>query len=434
MRNFVLALQHVLAMFGATVLVPLITGLNPGVALFTAGAGTLMFHFISGGQVPVFLGSSFAFIAGILTVKAIPGLGLEHATGAFLGVGVVYIVMAALVYFVGPDRVKKVFPPIVTGPIIIVIGLILAPVAIDMATSNWTVALITMAAVILTGIVSKGFFRFIPILTGVIIGYIAALIFGLVDLTPVMETGWLRLPAFAAPKFSLQAFSIIVPIALVTMIEHIGDITTNGAVVGKNFFEKPGLHRTLLGDGVATALAGFLGGPANTTYGENTGVLAVTKNYNPSILRTAAGIAIVLSFIGKFGALIQTIPPAVMGGVSFILFGMIASIGIKTLVDNAPDLANLRNSSVVFIILITGILGIMDQGVLGLDKVQNPLTISLTSQASLSGLSLAALLGVILNWVIGLIPDRVEEETAAQLYSGSKVPSVAKKIKEDKVL
>ena len=434
MRNFVLALQHVLAMFGATVLVPLITGLNPGVALFTAGAGTLMFHFISGGQVPVFLGSSFAFIAGILTVKAIPGLGLEHATGAFLGVGVVYIVMAALVYFVGPDRVKKVFPPIVTGPIIIVIGLILAPVAIDMATSNWTVALITMAAVILTGIVSKGFFRFIPILTGVIIGYIAALIFGLVDLTPVMETGWLRLPAFAAPKFSLQAFSIIVPIALVTMIEHIGDITTNGAVVGKNFFEKPGLHRTLLGDGVATALAGFLGGPANTTYGENTGVLAVTKNYNPSILRTAAGIAIILSFIGKFGALIQTIPPAVMGGVSFILFGMIASIGIKTLVDNAPDLANLRNSSVVFIILITGILGIMDQGVLGLDKVQNPLTISLTSQASLSGLSLAALLGVILNWVIGLIPDRVEEETAAQLYSGSKVPSVAKKIKEDKVL
>jgi len=434
MRNFVLALQHVLAMFGATVLVPLITGLNPGVALFTAGAGTLMFHFISGGQVPVFLGSSFAFIAGILTVKAIPGLGLEHATGAFLGVGVVYIVMAALVYFVGPDRVKKVFPPIVTGPIIIVIGLILAPVAIDMATSNWTVALITMAAVILTGIVSKGFFRFIPILTGVIIGYIAALIFGLVDLTPVMETGWLRLPAFAAPKFSLQAFSIIVPIALVTMIEHIGDITTNGAVVGKNFFEKPGLHRTLLGDGVATALAGFLGGPANTTYGENTGVLAVTKNYNPSILRTAAGIAIVLSFIGKFGALIQTIPPAVMGGVSFILFGMIASIGIKTLVDNAPDLANLRNSSVVFIILITGILGIMDQGVLGLDKVQNPLTISLTSQASLSGLSLAALLGVILNWVIGLIPDRVEEEAAAQSYSGSKVPSVAKKIKEDKVL
>lgn len=429
MRNFILALQHVLAMFGATVLVPLITGLNPAVALFTAGAGTLTFHLITGGQVPVFLGSSFAFIAGILAVDAIPGLSLAHATGAFLGVGVVYLLMAILVYFVGPDRVKKVFPPIVTGPIIIVIGLILAPVAIDMASNHWPVALITMAAIILVGIVSKGFFRFIPILSGVIIGYIAAAVFGLVDLTPVYETAWLRFPDFMAPKFSLEAFSIIVPIALVTMIEHIGDITTNGAVVGKNFFERPGLHRTLLGDGVATALAGLLGGPANTTYGENTGVLAVTKNYNPAILRYAAVIAIILSFIGKFGALIQTIPVAVMGGVSFILFGMIASIGVKTLIDSGPDLTNLRNSSVVFIILITGILGILDQGVLGLDKVQNPLAISITSQASLSGLSLAALLGVILNWVLGLIPDRVGEEAAAHNYSGS--PAAAKKINEE---
>ncbi|WP_366921482.1 NCS2 family nucleobase:cation symporter [Metallumcola ferriviriculae] len=423
MRNFILAFQHVLAMFGATVLVPLLTGLNPGVALFTAGVGTLIFHLITGGKVPVFLGSSFAFIAGILAVKAIPGLGIAHATGAFMGVGVVYILMAALVYFVGPDKVKKVFPPIVTGPIIIVIGLILAPVAVGMAADHWAVAIITMAAVILTGIVAKGFFRFIPIITGVIVGYLAAMAFGLVDMTLVAEAAWLRLPEFMAPKFSLQAFSIIVPIALVTMIEHIGDITTNGAVVGKNFFDEPGLHRTLLGDGIATAFAGILGGPANTTYGENTGVLAVTKNYNPHILELAAVIALLLSFVGKFGALIQTIPPAVMGGVSFILFGMIASIGVKTLVDSGPDLSNLRNSSVVFIILITGIMGILGEN--------NPLIINITTQASFSGLSLAAALGIVLNLVIGLLPIREAEADPIHETAGTQVPVPAKKINEN---
>lgn len=395
-KNAILSVQHVLAMFGATVLVPFITGLDPAVALFTAGAGTLIFHLVTGGRVPVFLGSSFAFISGILAVKE--SFGLEYATGSFLGVGAVYAVMSIVVLLVGPEKVKAVFPPIVTGPIIIVIGLILAPIAVDMASNNWIVAIITMLAVVLTGIFARGFTKFIPIIVGVTVGYLTSLVLGLVDFEPVRQAAWLSMPDFVAPKFSMDAMKIIVPIALVTMIEHIGDITTNGAVVGKNFFSSPGLHRTLLGDGLATAFAGILGGPANTTYGENTGVLAITKNYNPKILQGAAAIAIGLSLIGKIGALIQTIPVPVMGGISFILFGMIASIGVKTLVDSKPDLSNMRNSIVVFVILIIGIASLAEK---------NPAVIPLTEYASLSGLSLAALLGVLLNGILELVkPQR----------------------------
>jgi len=392
MKNAVLALQHVLAMFGATVLVPFLTGLDPSLALLTAGLGTLLFHLVTGGKVPVFLGSSFAFIPGILAVGNL--MGLSYATGAMIAVGGVYLVMSLVVYLVGADRVRLAFPPIVTGPIIIVIGLILAPVAANNAAQHWTVALITLAAVAVTGIFARGFFKMLPILTGIIVGYVTAVFFGLVDFTPVLEAKWIGLPNFMTPQLSLDALSIIVPIALVSMVEHIGDITTNGAVVGKNFFKDPGLHRTLAGDGLATALAGFLGGPANTTYGENTGVLAITKNYNPRILEGAAAIAVVLGLVPKFGALIQTIPVAVMGGVSFMLFGMIASIGVKTLVDAAPDLSDMRNSIVVFAILIIGLLSLTGEA--------NQLIIPITEYASLSGLSLAALVGIVLNGVLRL--------------------------------
>lgn len=403
MKNFILAFQHVLAMFGATVLVPMLTGLDPSVALFSAGVGTLLFHLVTRGQVPVFLGSSFAFIAGIIAVGN--SFGLAYATGSFIGVGVVYLVMAVVAFVFGADRIKTIFPPIVTGPVIMVIGLILAPVAVNMAAGidipglentalNWMVAIITMLAVVLTGIIAKGFFRFIPILTGIIVGYLASIVAGMVDFTPVLEAKWFLTPSFVAPKFSFEAMAVIVPIALVTMIEHIGDITTNGAVVGKDFFKKPGLHWTLVGDGIATAMAGFIGAPANTTYGENTGVLAVTKNYNPRILEFAAVIAIGLSFIGKFGALVRTIPVPVMGGVSFILFGMIASIGVKTLVDAKVDLSDLRNSSVVFVTLILGIMGILGE--------QNPLIINITEMAKLQGLSLAALIGILLNVILNI--------------------------------
>lgn len=408
----ILSFQHVLAMFGATVLVPFITGLNPSIALLGAGVGTLLFHFITGGKVPVFLGSSFAFIAGILAVKE--NFGLSYATGSFIAVGAVYLLMSVIVYFIGADIVKKIFPSIVTGPIIIVIGLILAPVAVDMASANWTIAIITIIAIALTGILAKGFIRMIPIIIGIAIGYIASIIMGIVDFTPVVKAPIIYsfrdfTQMMILPKFSLDAMKVIVPIALVTMIEHIGDITTNGAVVGKDFFKSPGLHRTLMGDGLATAFAGLIGAPANTTYGENTGVLAVTKNYNPTILRGAAVIAILLSFIGKFGALIQTIPVAVMGGVSFVLFGMIASIGVRTLVENKPDLSDLRNSIVVFSILIIGIVSIKGDA--------NPAVITLTKHASLSGLSLAAIVGVILNAVINIIVPRfigMESEEAAE--------------------
>jgi len=404
----ILSFQHVLAMFGATVLVPFITGLNPSIALLGAGVGTLLFHAVTGGKVPVFLGSSFAFIAGILIVKE--NFGLAYATGSFLVVGALYLLMAAVVYFIGPDKVKKVFPPIVTGPIIIVIGLILAPVAVDMAAAvnvpeigtrtAWTVAIITILAIAITGIIAKGFFKMIPIIVGISVGYIASIALNIVDFTSVLAAPLFYSPsAFKGmmlfPQFSFDAMKIIVPIALVTMIEHIGDITTNGAVVGKDFFKSPGLHRTLMGDGIATAFAGLIGAPANTTYGENTGVLAVTKNYNPAILRGAAVVAILLSFIGKFGALVQTIPVPVMGGVSFVLFGMIASIGVRTLVDAKPDLADLRNSIVVFTILIIGIVSIKGEA--------NPAIVPLTEHASLSGLSLAAIVGVSLNAVINII-------------------------------
>ncbi len=392
-KNFVLSFQHVLAMFGATVLVPFITGLNPSIALLGAGVGTLLFHLVTGGQVPVFLGSSFAFIPGIMIVKET--FGIEYATGSFLAVGAVYFLMSLTVYFVGIDNVRKLFPAVVTGPIIIVIGLILAPVAVDMSSANWTVAIITILGVALTGILARGFLRMIPILMGIVIGYIAAAIMGNVDISGMQEANIFAMPEFTAPAFSAEAMLIIIPIALVTLIEHIGDITTNGAVVEKDFMKKPGLHRTLLGDGLATAFAGLIGAPANTTYGENTGVLAVTKNYSPMILRGAAVIAILLSFIGKFGALIQSIPMAVMGGVSFVLFGMIASIGIRTMVETRLDLSDLRNSIVVFTVLIVGIAYIQGDA--------NLLVIPLPGPASLSGLSLAAVVGVTLNAVFNIL-------------------------------
>ncbi|MFZ7104741.1 MAG: uracil-xanthine permease family protein [Peptococcaceae bacterium] len=423
----VLSFQHVLAMFGATVLVPFITGLNPSIALLGAGVGTLLFHLITGGKVPVFLGSSFAFIAGILAVKE--NFGLAYATGSFIVVGAVYLIMAGIVYMIGPQKVKAIFPAIVTGPIIIVIGLILAPVAVDMAAANWTIAIITICAIALTGILAKGFVRMIPIIVGIAVGYVVSMVMGIVDFSAVTSAPFFYgVKDFAGmmvlPEFSLDAMKIMVPIALVTMIEHIGDITTNGAVVSQDFFKSPGLHRTLMGDGIATAFAGLIGAPANTTYGENTGVLAVTKNYNPKILRGAAVIAILLSFIGKFGAFVQTIPTPVMGGVSFVLFGMIASIGVRTLVDSKPDLADLRNSIVVFSILIVGIVSLKGDA--------NPAVITLTEHASLSGLSLAAIIGVILNAVVNIIVPGLlgsRKETSPDTKQGANIKVALEKSK-----
>ncbi len=388
LKFFLLSLQHFVAMFGATVLVPLLTGLDPLVALFTAGAGTLLFHTITGGIVPVFLGSSFAFIAPIIMVKEQLG-ELAYATGGIFLAGLVYLIFALLVWFVGTERVKRLFPPLVTGPMIVVIGLTLSPIAIQMASQNWLVAVVVVVTVILTSVLLKGFWSMIPVLFGVLAGYAVSLPLGLVDVSVVQQSSWLSVPHFILPKFNWTAIATIAPVSIATVMEHIGDITTNGAVVGKNFFEKPGLHRTLIGDGLATSLAGFLGGPANTTYSENTGVLALTRVYDPRVLRGAAFLAMLVAFLAKFGAVLRTIPTPVIGGISLILFGMIASVGIRTLVNARVDFSKPKNLLVASLILTVGIGG----ATLKIGNVE------------FKGLSLAAIIGIVANL---LVPEKKE--------------------------
>lgn len=323
--KLVLGAQHVLAMFGATVLVPFLTGLNPSIALIAAGIGTLIFHSVTKGIVPVFLGSSFAFIGA--TSLVLKTHGIEVLKGGIIAAGFVYFTMSMIILKFGVDKVKSFFPPVVVGPIIMVIGLRLSPVALSMAGyANGTfepksllIASVVVVTMVFISILKKSFFRLVPILISVAIGYTVAMALGLVDFNLIANAKWIGLPdgAFenliAMPKFTFSGVIAIAPIALVVFIEHIGDITTNGAVVGKDFFKNPGIHRTMLGDGLATMAAGLIGGPANTTYGENTGVLAVTKVYDPSVLRIAACYAIILGFIGKFGVMLQTIPVPVMG-------------------------------------------------------------------------------------------------------------------------
>ncbi|MGL4980573.1 MAG: uracil-xanthine permease family protein [Fusobacteriaceae bacterium] len=395
--KMILGLQHVLAMFGATVLVPFLTGLNPSIALLSAGIGTLLFHLCSKGIVPVFLGSSFAFIGALSLVLKEGGIGAVK--GGVISAGIVYMIMSYVIKVCGVEKVKSYFPPVVVGPIIMVIGLRMSPVALGMAgylngvfdMKSLFVALIVVISMITISILEKSFFRLVPILISVILGYVVAYFMGMVDMSLLDNAKWIGLSSDAmrdlltVPKFSFTSVLAIAPIALVVFIEHIGDITTNGAVVGKNFFENPGISRTLLGDGVATVAAGLLGGPANTTYGENTGVLAVTKVYDPSILRIAACYAIALSFIGKFGVMLQTIPVPVMGGISIILFGMIASVGVRTLIEAEIDFSHSRNLLIASLIFVLGI---------AIDNVV------IWKTVSLSGLAIAALIGVILNKIL----------------------------------
>ena len=397
-QKLLLGLQHVLAMFGATVLVPFLTGLHPSIALLSAGIGTLLFHWCTKGVVPVFLGSSFAFIGAIALTLSSQGIGAVK--GGIIAAGFIYVIMAAVIKIFGVEKVKSFFPPVVTGPIIMVIGLRLSPVALQMMGYTYenqvgrfdlkslSVALIVILTMIIMSIFAKGFFKLVPILISVIVGYIVSIPLGLIDFSRIASASVLGLPQDAwnqlisLPKFNLAAILAIAPIALVVFIEHIGDITTNGAVTGKDFFENPGIHRTMLGDGLATIAAGLLGGPANTTYSENTGVLAVTKVYDPSILRIAAFFAIGLSLFGKLGAIIQTIPIPVMGGISVMLFGMIASVGVRTLVEAQLDFAHSRNLIIVSLILVLGI------------AIQE---IHVFQATGLSGLTVAAIVGVVLN-------------------------------------
>lgn len=396
--KLVLALQHLIAMFGATVLVPMLTGLDPSVALFSAGVGTLIFHLCTKGKVPVFLGSSFAFIPVIIAVSEKYG-DLRYAQGGIIVVGAIYVLVSLLIKRVGLNNVKKILPAQVVGPMIIVIGLNLIPSALEMTgvtelisgnksvLTGVVISIITLSIALLIKKFSNGFLSQISILIAVAVGYTISLMLGQVSTIEIQSASLVAIPSFTFPKFDIGAIAIIAPVVLAVFMEHVGDITTNGEVVGQNFIEDPGLNRTLLGDGLATLAAGFIGGPANTTYGENTGVLAITKNYNPAILRITAIFAILLSFIAKFGAIIRTIPQPVMGGISLILFSMIAIVGVKTIKREQVKFT-FFNIIVMISILFVGLSG---------NFLDEAISIKITETVNISGLSLAAIVGVVLN-------------------------------------
>ncbi|AOR24348.1 uracil-xanthine permease family protein [Clostridium taeniosporum] len=398
-RKLVLALQHLIAMFGATVLVPILTGLDISVSLFCAGIGTLIFHVCTKMKVPVFLGSSFAFIPVICAVKESYG-DLRYAQGGIMIAGLVYVLMSFIIKKIGTDKIKAILPAQVVGPMIMVIGLNLIPTAFNMAKENIMIAVVTLGVTLAVKYLGKGFISQIAILCGVFVGYLISYFTGYVDTQAIAEASFIATPNFTLPRFDLGAIMIIVPVVLATFMEHIGDITTNGQVVGENFIEEPGLNRTLLGDGLATMTAALFGGPANTTYGENTGVLAMTKNYDPSILRLAAVFAIILSFIAKFGTVISTIPQAVMGGISLMLFTMIALVGFKTLKYEKVKM-NWKNIIIIAVILIIGFLGTYIEKKFGI-----LIGIKINDAVSISGLSFAAIVGVILNLVLNKIKFR----------------------------
>lgn len=395
-KKSVLALQHLIAMFGATVLVPILTGLDPSIALLSAGVGTLIFHLCTKGKVPAFLGSSFAFIPVILKVKELYNGDLAYAQGGIFVAGLIYIIMSFLVKKIGVEKIEKVLAPQVVGPMIIVIGLNLVPVAFGMAKQNLVIAAITLGTALLVNFKGKGLTRQLSILLGVLVGYILSYSIGLVDVTAVANAPMISLPPFRLPKFDIGAIALTAPIVLAVFMEHLGDITTNGQVVGKNFIEEPGLNRTLLGDGLATAFASLIGGPANTTYGENTGVLAITKNYDPSILRLAAVFAVILAFVSKIGATLTTIPNAVMGGISLMLFSMISLIGAKTIKNNQVKF-NVKNIAVMASILILGLFSAQLESILGFT-----IGIPINETISISGLSFAAIVGILLNAVLNI--------------------------------
>ncbi|MBQ5312966.1 MAG: uracil-xanthine permease [Oscillospiraceae bacterium] len=403
-KNTLLGFQHVFAMFGATVLVPLITGLNISTTLFAAGAGTLLFHFVTKGKVPAFLGSSFAFLGGFAIVApklldangeaTIPNVEmLPYACGGVVAAGLLYIVMSGLIKAFGIKKIMKFFPPIVTGPIIISIGLILAPSAITNASTNWFLAVVALTVIIICNIWGKGMIKIIPILLSVVVSYIVALCTGAVDFSTVAAADIIGSPVIpeAFAKFDLSAIITIMPIALAAMMEHIGDIAAISATTGENYIEDPGLHRTLLGDGLATSFAGFIGGPANTTYGENTGVLALTKVYDPAIIRLAAVIAIILSFVPKFDAMVNSIPAAIIGGISLILYGMISAVGVRNIVENKIDFTQSRNLIIAAVILVSA---------LGFNSTGGITFTVAGATVTLSGLAIAAILGIVLNAIL----------------------------------
>ena len=422
-KMLILGLQHMFAMFGATILVPILVnsyfvdacgegptrGLTVAVTLFCAGFGTLLFHVCSKMKVPAFLGSSFAFLGGFSTVAHLDtgiyaGMSVNdkaaYACGGVVVAGLLYLVLSLIIRMVGVKRVMRYLPPVVTGPVIICIGLSLASSAIGNASTNWFLAFVALAVIIVFNIWGKGMFKIIPILMGVVISYAVAVIMNAVgltnpdgsailDFTSVASAGLVGIPPIQICKFDVTAILVMAPIAIATMMEHVGDMSAISATVGENYLADPGLHRTLLGDGLATALAGFLGGPANTTYGENTGVLELSHVYDPLVIRIAACFAIIISFIPKVSAIISTMPSAIIGGVSFMLYGMISAIGVRNVVENKVDLTKSRN------LIIAGVIFVCGLGFSG------GLTFTIAGTSiTLTALAIAAIAGILLNIIL----------------------------------
>lgn len=419
----VLSLQHLFAMFGATILVPFLTGLNPAVALVSSGLGTLLYILCTRARIPAYLGSSFAFIAPIISAASIAGTG-----GALLGAmvaGIIYLVVSFFIWKAGVGWLMRLLPPIVVGPVIMVIGLSLASVAVDMAMNipgqgtysapHFTTAMATLLIAILCGMFLKGVFALVPILFGIVGGYLVGLALGIVDVSHVAEAAWFAVPAFTFPAFDLPwpqmlaCILIVAPVAVVTLAEHTGDQMVLSKVTGRNFLEEPGLHRSILGDGAATILAAFIGGPPNTTYGENIGVIAITRVMSVWVIGGAACLAVVFGFIGKIAALIQTIPTAVMGGVSILLFGIIASSGMRMLIDRHVDLGRKRNLIISSVILVIGIGGAL---------VQVPFSVEVEGElvevsVKIAGMALATIVGLVLNL---LLPGREAAEHGGSIF------------------
>ena len=417
-KMLLLGLQHMFAMFGATILVPILVNgyfgsttqvLSVQVTLFCAGLGTLFFHLCAKFKVPAFLGSSFAFLGGFASIASLDtGIfanmpdseKLQYACGGIFVAGLLYLVLALIIKLIGVKRVMRFLPPVVTGPIIICIGLSLAPSAVNNASTNWLIAIVALAVIIVFNIWGKGMFKIIPILLGVVISYVFAMILqglgftnpdgsAIFDFTNVVNASFVGLPPFQLPKFNITAILVMAPIAIATMMEHIGDMSAISATVGENFLEDPGLHRTLIGDGLATSFSALLGGPANTTYGENTGVLELSRVHDPKVVRLAAVYAIILGFIPKFAEIIGSMPASIIGGVSFILYGMISAIGVRNVVENHVDFTKSRNLIIAGVILVSGL------------GFSNGLTFNVGGTSiTLTSLAIAALAGIILNAIL----------------------------------
>lgn len=390
-RDLIFGVQMLCIAFGALVLVPIIAGLNPSVALFTAGVGTLIFQLVTGGKVPVFLGSSFAFLAPMSL--GINKYGLAETLSGLLAVGIVYLILSLIIFWSSPQIINRILPACVTGPVIMVIGLALAPTAVKMAseaTDSYSagkalvVSLTALTVTIITTVFARGIWRLLPILTGLFAGYLIALPLGMVDFSPIATANWLNLPQFTLPTFHLPSILFILPVAIAPAIEHIGDILAISSVTQIDYVRDPGIHRTLLGDGLATSVAALLGGPPNTTYSEVTGAVAITKITNPAIMTWAAISAVVLSFVGKLGALLRTIPTPVMGGILIILFGTIVVIGIQRLVADADNLLKPRNLVIIAVILVFGVGGMSFQA----------------GEFALQGIGLSSIVGVLMNLLL----------------------------------